>query len=71
MKAGFENTAHIIFYRSGHICFPTNATSIDEFMDDIERIADKYGINIFNLHINSIEIKDSGGNILDKKNYTR
>ena len=71
MKECFENIAHIIFYRSGHICFPTNATSIDEFMDGIERIADKYGINISNLRINSIEIKDSNGNILDKRGITQ
>ena len=66
MSTGFRNIAHINFYHSGHICLPTSATSIDELMSGIDRIADKYGINIFNLRINSVEIRDADGNILDK-----
>lgn len=64
-----DNEACIICNHSGYVYWETSAISVDEFVDHISKIADKYGINFDNLHIDTIEIRDSEGYVVDKREF--
>ena len=59
----------INFYKSGYIYWKTDADSIADFIWRFESIADKHGINIDNLCIGSIELRDTDGNVLERMEY--